>query len=59
MANTSLRFRPATLDDLPHIVRMLTDDPLGSTRERFATPLPHAYLAAFDASKTIRTTSWS
>jgi len=44
-----LVFRRATLDDLPHIVRMLADDPLGAQRERFTTPLPPGYVAAFRA----------
>ncbi|KAB2348409.1 GNAT family N-acetyltransferase [Actinomadura rudentiformis] len=41
-------FRAATRDDVPEIVRLLADDPLGATRE---TPgdLPDAYWKAFDA----------
>ena len=35
--------------DLPEIVRLLADDPLGSAREAYATPLPESYYAAFDA----------
>lgn len=42
-------FRPATREDLPDIVRMLADDPLGATRETHAVPLAPPYLAAFDA----------
>jgi ribosomal protein S18 acetylase RimI-like enzyme len=41
--------RRATEEDLPAVVRLLADDPLGATRERFADPLPSAYLAAFTA----------
>jgi ribosomal protein S18 acetylase RimI-like enzyme len=41
--------RPARRDDVPAIVRMLADDPLGATRERYADPLPDAYWAAWDA----------
>ena len=41
--------RPATRDDVPAIVRMLADDALGSTRERYADPLPAEYWAAWDA----------
>jgi ribosomal protein S18 acetylase RimI-like enzyme len=41
--------RPATSTDLPDIVRMLADDPLGAQRERFEDPLPPAYSDAFDA----------
>jgi GNAT superfamily N-acetyltransferase len=45
----SVSFRRAHPDDLPHIVRMLADDPLGAKRERFETPLPEGYLRAFEA----------
>ena len=44
---TTLTFRRATAADLPAIVAMLADDPLGATRERFETPLPESYLRAF------------
>ncbi len=44
----NLKFRQATLEDLPEIVRMLADDFLGATRERFETPLPESYLKAFE-----------
>lgn len=40
-------FRPATIKDLPAIVRMLADDFLGSQRERYEEPLPESYLKAF------------
>lgn len=42
-----IRFRPATIDDLPEIVRMLTDDFLGKQRERYEDPLPESYVKAF------------
>lgn len=42
-----IEFRTATLDDLPRIVRMLADDFLGSTRERYEDPLPESYIKAF------------
>ncbi len=42
-----LSIRRATAADLPAIVRMLANDPLGKTRERYAEPLPEAYLQAF------------
>lgn len=42
-------FRSATKGDLPAIVRLLADDPLGSTRERDEDPLPTDYLTAFAA----------
>ncbi|MEX2618196.1 MAG: GNAT family N-acetyltransferase [Alphaproteobacteria bacterium] len=41
--------RIATRADIPGIVRMLADDPLGAGREQYADPLPKAYLDAFDA----------
>lgn len=44
-----IRFRRATREDLPAIVAMLADDPLGRTREAPDLPLDPAYLAAFDA----------
>ena len=43
------RLRPARRGDLPGIVQLLADDPLGATREVTAVPLPGAYQAAFDA----------
>jgi GNAT superfamily N-acetyltransferase len=42
-------FRRAQRGDLPGIVRLLADDPLGAKRERFADPLPESYLRAFEA----------
>jgi GNAT superfamily N-acetyltransferase len=42
-------FRLATRDDLPAIVRLLADDPLGVKRETFSDPLPASYYQAFDA----------
>lgn len=42
-------FRVARADDLPQLVRMLADDPLGAARERHADPLPVGYIAAFEA----------
>ena len=41
--------RPAVLTDLPAIVHLLADDPLGATRERDVDPLPEAYRIAFAA----------
>lgn len=49
LADIELKFRNAEVGDLPTIVKMLSDDPLGSKRERFEVPLPNAYLDAFDA----------
>lgn len=42
-------FRRATGDDVPHIVRLLADDPLGAKREQYETPLPSSYREAFAA----------
>ncbi|MBO2449080.1 GNAT family N-acetyltransferase [Actinomadura barringtoniae] len=42
-------FRPATRNDLPEIVRMLADDPLGVTRETPGEVIPDAYWRAFEA----------
>lgn len=41
--------RKATLADLPRIVAMLADDPLGAKRESPGLPLDPRYLAAFNA----------
>ena len=43
-----VHFRLAMREDLPDIVRMLTDDELGSQRERCEEPLPESYYAAFE-----------
>lgn len=44
----NLKFRQAVREDLPEIVRMLADDFLGATRERFENPLPESYVKAFE-----------
>ena len=44
----NFKFRQATREDLPEIVRMLSDDFLGATRERYENPLPESYLKAFE-----------
>ena len=44
-----MTFREATVDDLPEIVRLLADDPLGSTRETPGEKIPEAYFRAFAA----------
>ena len=41
--------RGAGRRDVPSIVRMLADDPLGSGRERLEDPLPESYFRAFEA----------
>ena len=48
LANAAMRL--ATEHDLPAVVRLLADDTLGATRERYADPLPKAYLDAFAAT---------
>ncbi len=42
-----LTIRPATIDDLSEIVRMLADDFLGTQRERYEEPLTESYVNAF------------
>ena len=49
--NPDLLFRLATEADLIAIIKMLSDDPLGALREKIETPLPEAYLQAFDRIK--------
>ena len=44
---SKILFRTATIDDLPHVVRMLADDFLGGQRERYEDPLPDGYIRAF------------
>jgi GNAT superfamily N-acetyltransferase len=45
----ALRFRDATAGDVPAIVAMYADDPLGVTREDPSDPLPTSYWSAFEA----------
>lgn len=47
--NTEITFREAKAEDLERIVEMLSDDLLGSKRERFELPLPSSYIKAFKA----------
>jgi ribosomal protein S18 acetylase RimI-like enzyme len=42
-------FRRATIADLPAIIALLADDPLGRTRERAVTPPDPRYVGAFVA----------
>jgi len=49
MPEVTLAFRRARAEDVPDIVRMLADDPLGATRERYENPLPDSYARAFRA----------
>jgi len=48
MKTGAVVFRLAKLDDLPAIVRLLTDDDLGSQRERYENPLPESYFMAYE-----------
>lgn len=43
-----MKFRKATRKDVPIIVEMIADDPLGKTRENFQVPLPDEYKNAFE-----------
>jgi len=43
-----LNFRQAKCEDLAEIVRMLSDDFLGTTRERYENPLLESYIKAFE-----------
>jgi GNAT superfamily N-acetyltransferase len=47
--SAAMLLREARREDLPAIVRMLADDPLGKKRHRVEDPLPQDYYAAFDA----------
>lgn len=49
MTTSGLTFRPATREDLPAIVALLANDPLGAMRENPVLPLPASYEAAFAA----------
>lgn len=51
-------FRAALIDDVPAIVALLADDPLGSQRERTGTPLDACYVAAFRAIEADATRNW-
>jgi len=46
--NEFINIRRAERLDIPSIVRLLADDDLGQTRERFQDPIPETYYAAFD-----------
>jgi hypothetical protein len=43
-------FRPATRDDVPALVRLLADAPLGAKREANVLPLPASDNNAFEAT---------
>ena len=48
----TLSFRAARMEDLPVLVQMLMDDPLGARREVFSDPLPAGYGDAFASIDT-------
>ncbi|MHA7864539.1 GNAT family N-acetyltransferase [Flagellimonas marinaquae] len=43
-----MKFRKATINDVPTIVEMIADDELGKARENYAIPLPKTYFDAFE-----------
>ena len=43
-----MTFRKAKRSDVPEIVKLLSDDPLGRIREQYSSPLPEVYYTAFD-----------
>ena len=42
-----MKFRKATKEDIPQIVKMIADDALGKLRENYKDPLPSVYYDAF------------
>ena len=42
-----MKFRKATKEDIPQIVKMIADDELGKLREDYKDPLPSTYYEAF------------
>jgi ribosomal protein S18 acetylase RimI-like enzyme len=49
MIGSTITIRPAHVEDLSAVVRLLADDPLGAAREQWADPVHEAYRIAFDA----------
>lgn len=43
-----MKYREATKDDLPEIIKLYSDDGLGSTREITSEPVDDLYIKAFD-----------
>ncbi len=43
-----MNIRKASRKDLSAIVQMISDDPLGKTRENYQIPLPNEYIIAFE-----------
>ena len=46
---TDYKIRPAQREDVPFIIAMLANDPLGAKRENYSDPLPESYYTAFSA----------
>jgi GNAT superfamily N-acetyltransferase len=44
-----MKFRKATIKDIPLLVEMIADDKLGAKREEFTNPLPKSYYSAFES----------
>ena len=42
-----IKIRPAIIEDLPEIIRLIADDFLGQQREDFSLPLSEKYITAF------------
>ena len=42
-----MKFRKATIEDIPQIINMIADDELGKLREDYKDPLPSVYYEAF------------
>jgi len=42
-----MKFRKATKEDIPQIIKMISDDELGKLREEYKDPLPSVYYKAF------------
>lgn len=45
----TIRYRPIERADVPAVVAMLADDPLGAKRERSKDPIPDCYWQAYEA----------
>lgn len=48
---SEIKIRSAVRADLPAIVKLLAEDPLGKRRENFRIPLPESYVHAFESIK--------
>ncbi len=47
-----MNFRKATIKDIPDIVKMIANDQLGKTREKYTNPLSESYYKAFENINT-------